>query len=317
VLRDSDRNRLQGNRIVGGGDLGIGLDRSNDNVLLDNVVAGTSDGGIMVQLGSHSNRVEGNAVSDAGDTGILIKESDRNELVGNSTHGMSDSGITLQTANDGVVSDNDLGANPGGLQMDGSSRNLVSGNVAVGGGGIGIELGSGSYGNRIAGNTASGNGATGIYVADEALIDPLGLDPSNVISHNTANGNGSDGITSPKGGHVFVGNVARDNRAWGINLGLGTIDGGRNAASGNAQAAQCLNVFCKVEWNPPETEIEEHPPEFTRSSSATFTFEGEDDTSAPGALRFECRLYRDVASAFAPCTSPQAFTGLSTGTYTF
>ena len=102
----------------------------------------------------------------------MVKESDRNDLIANTTHGMSDSGITLQTANDGVVSGNDLGANPGGLQMDGSSRNVVAGNVAVGGGGIGIELGGGSYGNTIAGNTASANGAQGIYVSDEALIDP-------------------------------------------------------------------------------------------------------------------------------------------------
>jgi large repetitive protein len=315
VLRDSNVNRLVDNQIVGGGDLGIGLERSNDNVLLDNVVDGTSDGGIMVQLTSHRNRVEGNQVSNAGDTGILIKESDGNEVVRNSTHGMSDAGITLQTANDGVVADNDLGANPGGLQVDGSSRNLVSGNVAIGGGGNGIELGGGSFGNTLVGNTANLNGSTGIYISDEALIDPLGLDPSNVISHNTANGNGSDGIALAKGGHVVVGNEARDNRSYGINAGLGTIDGGRNAASGNSQAAQCSGVFCKAEWNPPETEIEDHPPEFTRSPSATFTFEGEDDS--PGALRFECRLYRDVPSAFAACTSPQTFTGLSTGTYTF
>ncbi|HEV3375765.1 MAG TPA: right-handed parallel beta-helix repeat-containing protein, partial [Thermoleophilaceae bacterium] len=316
-LRDADRNRLEGNHVVGGGDLGIGLERSTGNVLVGNVVSGTSDGGIDVQLGSHGNRVEGNTVTETGDTGILVKESDRNEVVGNSTHGMSDAGISLEAANDGLVVDNDLGANPGGLQVDGSSRNLVSGNVAVGGAGIGIELGGGSYGNTVTQNTTNANGANGIYIADEALIDPFGLDPSNVISHNVANGNGSNGITLAKGGHVVTGNETRENRSWGINAGPGTIDGGRNAASLNGQAAQCSGVFCKGEWNPPETEIDEHPPEFTRSGSATFAFSADDDTTPPSDLRFECRLYRDEPSAFAACTSPQTYTELTTGTYTF
>src|ERR671914_1064370 len=193
LVRDSDGNRLEGNDIVGGGDLGVGLERATENVLAGNVVANTSDGGIELLMGSHDNRVEGNIVRVAGDTGIMVSESDRNEVVSNSTHGMSDSGITLNTANDGVVRDNNLGANPGGLQMDGSSRNLVSGNIAIGGSGIGIELGGGSYGNTVVLNTARGNGAQGIYVADEALLHPLGLDPGNLISGNTADRNGADG----------------------------------------------------------------------------------------------------------------------------
>ena len=138
-----------------------------------------------------------------------------------------------------------------------------------------------------------------------------------MISYNTANGNGANGITVAKGGHTLVGNVTRNNLAWGINAGLLTIDGGRNAASGNAQVGQCLNVFCKEEWNPPETTIDEHPPESTRDGTASFVFSATDDMSAQSELRFECRLYRDVPSEFTACVSPQSFTGLSTGTYTF
>ena len=51
IIRDSDGNRLEANRVVGGGDLGIGLERATGNVLVDNVVAGTSDGGIELLLG--------------------------------------------------------------------------------------------------------------------------------------------------------------------------------------------------------------------------------------------------------------------------
>ena len=40
-------------------------------------------------------------------------------------------------------------------------------------------------------------------------------------------------------------NTANDNGEWGIKGVLGTIDGGRNHARGNAEPAQCLNVTCR------------------------------------------------------------------------
>ena len=172
-MRDSDGNRLEGNRVVGGGDLGVGLERATGNMLIGNVVSGTSDGGIELLRARTATGSRATHVSDAGDTGIMVAESDRN-VADRATRrvGMSDSGITLNTANDGVVRGNDVGANPGGLQMDGSSRNLVEATTPCGGTGIGIELGGGSYDNTIVGNTANGNGAQGIYVGDESLIDP-------------------------------------------------------------------------------------------------------------------------------------------------
>ena len=70
-------------------------------------------------------------------------------------------------------------------------------------------------------------------------------------------------------------------------------------ASGNGYPDQCLGVVCKAEWNPPETEITEHPPVATRDSSATFRFVATDDTSAPAALRLTCRL---DDGAFVACS---------------
>jgi parallel beta-helix repeat protein len=237
LIRDSAGNRLQRNIVSGGGDLGVGLERASGNVLLENVVAGASDGGLQIMEASHDNRVEGNRVSSSGDTGILVAESNGNELIANTSELMSDSGITLNSANDGVVAGNHLGSNPGGLEMDGSSGNLIEGNQASGTSGTGIEVLGGSFDNDVVANTANANAAMGIYVSDEAV-----LEPGNRLTGNTANGNGSDGIVLAKGGHMVTANVTRDNGGWGIEAVPGVIDGGGNRAVGNAAA--CSGVRC-------------------------------------------------------------------------
>jgi large repetitive protein len=307
LVRDSDANRLERNTVSGGGDLGIGLERASRNVLLENTVADNSDGGIQIMEGSHDNRVEGNRVSESGDTGILVSESDGNALVSNVSELMSDSGITLNSANDGVVSGNELGSNPGGLEMDGSSRNLIEANDASHTTGTGIELLGGSFDNDVVRNTASLNSARGIYVSDEAE-----LEPGNRLVGNTASGNGSDGIMVAKGGHRLTANVARNNGGWGINTGPLTVDGGRNVATGNGEDGQCAGVICRA------VVAEDMPPDTTLTgiddSSGRFTFAGSDDWTAPADLRFECRLDDEEWHA---CTSPAAFGGLGSGPHVF
>jgi parallel beta-helix repeat protein len=133
--------------------------------------------------------------------------------------------------------------NPGGLQVDGSSRNLIEANNASETGGYGIELGGGSFDNDVVRNSANGNGAAGIYVADEALTDDDALTaPGNRLAGNTASGNVADGIVLSKGGHRVTANIARGNGGWGINAALGTIDGGGNVATGNVKPEQCVGV---------------------------------------------------------------------------
>jgi parallel beta-helix repeat protein len=58
LVRDSNANRIEGNRVTGGGDLGIGLERSSGNTLLGNTVTGNSDAGMVLAEGSNGNRVE-------------------------------------------------------------------------------------------------------------------------------------------------------------------------------------------------------------------------------------------------------------------
>jgi parallel beta-helix repeat protein len=316
LIRDSDGNRLENNTVGGGGDLGIGLERASGNTLFGNTVSNNSDGGIEIRAGSHGNHVENSTVTESGDHGILVHESDRNELISNTAHLMSDSGITLESAHDGVVRGSDVRFNTGGLQLDGSSRNLLESNNASSTSGIGIELGGGSLENDVVLNTAIENGAQGIYVADDAtdgLGNPLS-ELGNLLLRNTASGNLSDGIVVAKGGHTVTANIADDNRGWGINAGLASIDGSGNVATGNLKPEQCVGVVCKEEWNPPETMITDHPADPTNSTSVTIAFVGTDDTSPPSGLRFECSV--DEAP-FAPCTSPAEYGGLGEGAHTF
>src|SRR5919106_553521 len=292
-IQDSTNNRVEDNSVGGGGDLGIGLIRASDNALLRNSVSQNSDGGIEIRDASRGNLIQDNTVTESGDHGILVDLSDRNELVENTSQFMSDSGITLNDANDGVIRGNDVRFNTGGLQLDGSSSNLLEANVASDTLGIGIELGGGSLENVLVDNVTNANGAQGIYVADDAT-DALGTPVAglgNVLVGNTAIANLSDGIVVAKGGHTLTANVARTNKGWGINAALvGTVDGGGNVATGNEKPEQCMGVECREEWVAPETTITILPPEATPNTSTSFSFSGTDDTSPASALRFACSL---------------------------
>jgi hypothetical protein len=68
-----------------------------------------------------------------------------------------------------------------------------------------------------------------------------------------------------------------------------------------------------VDTGAPETTVSSHPSNPTASASASFDFGGSDGTGS-GVGSFECRL---DAAAFAPCTSPQSYSGLANGSHTF
>ena len=64
-----------------------------------------------------------------------------------------------------------------------------------------------------------------------------------------------------------------------------------------------------TDTTPPETTIDSGPSGTLSSSSASFTFSSDETGST-----FECKL---DAGTFSPCTSPQAYDGLSNGSHTF
>ncbi|MEO6390514.1 MAG: hypothetical protein ABIP75_01600, partial [Pyrinomonadaceae bacterium] len=63
----------------------------------------------------------------------------------------------------------------------------------------------------------------------------------------------------------------------------------------------------------PDTNILTNPPDPSNSANAAFTFSGNDGAGS-GIASFECKL---DAGAFAACTSPQNYAGLSAGSHTF
>ena len=66
-------------------------------------------------------------------------------------------------------------------------------------------------------------------------------------------------------------------------------------------------------WTIGDTTIDSGPELETESTSATFTF----SSDLPGGATFECALVADGDPSFGTCTSPQSYTGLTNGEYTF
>jgi hypothetical protein len=96
-------------------------------------------------------------------------------------------------------------------------------------------------------------------------------------------------------------------------LGDTTVTCTADDAAGN-HAEPSSFVVHVVDTTPPDTTILTQPATPTIATTATFTFTGSDVVTAPADLTFACAL---DGGAFAPCTSPAAYTGLSEGSHTF
>jgi large repetitive protein len=80
-------------------------------------------------------------------------------------------------------------------------------------------------------------------------------------------------------------------------------------AGGNADETPASRTWTVRDATPPETDITSQPAASTTSTSASFAF-----TSSETGSTFQCAL---DSGAFAACTSPRAYSGLSTGSHTF
>lgn len=293
LLEAASRNVLLGNALESAGDGGFLITAdSSSNRLRGNSVSGTSDAGFIVEL-SHRNQLIGNTVTGTGDSGIAIKDADGNQLIGNIAYDNSDSGISLDAANDNVLRGNDVRFNPGGLELQGSSRNLIEANNTSLTTGNGIELGPESLENHVLLNIASANSAQGISIGEEA---PEGL--GNLIERNVANDNGGNGIYAAKGGSTVIANVANNNRGWGIYAGDTHVDGGGNLALGNAESTQCFNVLCNAIPTP------------TATLSPTSTPSAQPPTDTPTAIDEETEVptstQEPATATHTPTASPTA-----------
>jgi hypothetical protein len=126
-----------------------------------------------------------------------------------------------------------------------------------------------------------------------------------------------------QGGHTITANTADNNNSWGIYAAEDNTDGGGNHAIGNSESLQCFGVSCDgsgpppPDASPPDTTISDAPPDPSASTAATFSFAGSDNQTETSGLEFECRLGNQDEADFVACLSPQSYTDLSLGTYTF
>src|SRR5207247_8596227 len=70
-----------------------------------------------------------------------------------------------------------------------------------------------------------------------------------------------------------------------------------------------LSYAWTVDTTPPDTTITAAPPAISTSSSASFSF-----TATEAGSSFACQL---DGGAFAPCVSPQSYSGLANGSHSF
>ena len=85
-------------------------------------------------------------------------------------------------------------------------------------------------------------------------------------------------------------------------------------ATDRAGNAATLDYSFWVDLTPPETTIDQGPPNPSGSPDASFQFSGTDNISDPANLTFECQL---DGGGWYPCTSPDQLTGLADGNHTY
>ncbi|HEX7255365.1 MAG TPA: right-handed parallel beta-helix repeat-containing protein [Gaiellaceae bacterium] len=85
-------------------------------------------------------------------------------------------------------------------------------------------------------------------------------------------------------------------------------------AAGNVDASPASYTWTVLDTTAPETTITAQPAASTGSTSASFEFTGSDNVTPAASLSFECSL---DGAAFAACTSPKPYSGLSVGSHTF
>jgi CSLREA domain-containing protein len=313
VLSSND-NRIEANTIFETSGAGVMLEGASGNTVLDNELTSNSGGGVVVGVElfpANNNRIEGNTIRLASGDGIAVVDSSQNELVNNDIR-ESSGGISLDNAQSTLILRNDIRSSSGGIDLIASSGNTIEDNtVSANSGGISLE--SLSLSNLIVRNTVTNNSGEGIYIAD-----PAPAAQGNRIEFNTVSNN-SGGIFVNAAAHTIRGNIADLNDGWGIYAVEGNIDGGGNAATGNAEPLQCFTIVCVIGAPPgaPDTTIVESPPLVTNSRDVYFTFTGVDNTTPTANLAFQCRLDSTSELAWVDCENPQFYNALNPGLHLF
>jgi parallel beta-helix repeat protein len=254
-----DHGRIAHNT-VSGADQGVVLIDTADDRVRDNDIRDVRDVAIDVFGSAARDAIEDNRIAHAHDVGIVLDGPDDpvgaelDNTIADNTVTDSALGIIVFQADRTTVRGNDVTGSgtfgdpqaPGiGIWFDGVSESAIDRNTVTGGRGRAISIGAAadedpstrdSVGNVVSRNTARSTGAEGIAVLAAAR--------GTTVERNVASGNGADGIRVRGASTTLTRNTADRNAALGIDAIAGTIDGGRNAATGNGDARQCIGVVC-------------------------------------------------------------------------
>jgi len=165
----SNRNRIEGNTVVGGSDAGISINNSNGNEIINNIAHQNGGAGISlhgdnsvlrgndvrfnpggIELGGSNNLIENNNISFTKSNGLSIEVGLGNQILNNTANDNLGTGIAVET--DAL----DALGNP-------IPGNTIEGNTANGNLGDGISAGGGHL---IKDNNAHNNLGFGIFGAD-------------------------------------------------------------------------------------------------------------------------------------------------------
>jgi nitrous oxidase accessory protein NosD len=204
-------SRIEHNRFVNSGALGIGL-------------AGVTD-----------SRIEGNSIR-GGQVGMLLEDySDRNLITRNSITGSASDGILLHAS----------------LQHSGTTGNVIERNVVSGNRGNGVLLETFYYRGTpldqqtdtvLRNNVIRGNALDGVAVQDGST--------GTLVEGNSVLRNGDDGLDVKDASSSIFGNRAWFNGDLGIEAVAG-VTGSGNSAKHNGNPAQCVpSYLCKTTGKP-------------------------------------------------------------------
>jgi parallel beta-helix repeat protein len=178
----STRVRITGVTARDSGDDNIQLINTRASVIRDSEAHNSKEAGFSIMAEMIDGKVPGKA---AGNT-------IRNSVATDAGHALFQVAIQWSVnRNNRVVGNRGAGSADAGVQVWGSSGNVIADNEIDGVAGSGIHLRNGSYRNRIAGNTVTGSGI-GIRLQAKGEGDDEWGTEDNLIRGNTATGNGTD-----------------------------------------------------------------------------------------------------------------------------
>jgi len=236
LLRNSSSAMIQGNKIMGtkpGNESGIKLDRSSNNVLLDNNVSNNGTFGIDLSESS-GNKLIGNEANDNTLEGIVLSSSERspserNELLMNEATN-NRGGISLKgrhnntTLQGNLVDNNRPSETDGGITVDGELSDItLASNIVTKTKnkrpGIVFKFTKGSN-NKLLNNEVNGNEGGGIFFNGS----------NGILSGNIANDNEAAGIELSGSNNALTDNMTSRNKQG---AGIAVIKGSKNNLSGN------------------------------------------------------------------------------------